>query len=218
MHQSAPNPAIRHQDRQRHPRLLWLFVTSGALALLTVGILNLYAALHRRQAPPSLESAAQAEADTPVRRPSRALTPAYAAPSIAPTTAQVGAAAKATANQNERSPQEPVDPRMERDDLLERLHGSGAASGSWTTEASEVFHKWHLHSPRASLVDVGRVDCFAEGCAATMTYRDLPGFQSLAHEFLESEPFKSWHGPKFRSAPIAQTSGAVEATWILYHE
>jgi len=112
--------------------------------------------------------------------------------------------------------QRPASPLAERDQLLEKLRHSGVASGSWTTEAVAVFDQWRRDSPAASSVDISRADCFAAGCAVTMTYRDMPAFQDSSRDFQDSAQFKSWTGPKFRSAPLSQDSGAVQATWIMF--
>jgi hypothetical protein len=50
----------------------------------------------------------------------------------------------------------------------------------------------------------------------TATYASRAEYEDVNHEFQESESFKSWSAPKYRSGPVLLPSGSVQAVWILY--
>jgi hypothetical protein len=100
--------------------------------------------------------------------------------------------------------------------IREQLAKSGPASGGWTSSAFEVFGKWQKESTLSSKVSFSDFRCYAGGCSITATYGDEGAFADGAHELQESESFKAWPGPKFRSGPVPLPSGAIETTWALF--
>ena len=109
-----------------------------------------------------------------------------------------------------------TDPKVELAEVIARLERSGPGTGTLNGPASKVFDTWKHDSPLGSKVAFSDLRCYADGCSIVARYSDPRVYFDASHDFEMSEAFLMWPRPKFRSGPIQDSAGNVEATWVLY--
>lgn len=107
------------------------------------------------------------------------------------------------------------DAKADIEQMMAILTRSGPSTGDLDSRAMNVFQTWKNKSPVGSKVDFTDFKCFAGGCSVVATYAGMDGYVNMRRDFQRSHEFLTWPGPKFRSGPIQDPSGRVEATWIL---
>jgi len=102
-----------------------------------------------------------------------------------------------------------------RDEQVARLIDSGAAPPE-LFPAMKAMHEQlkALAADPALGAKVSDWRCYRAGCFSNVTHKDLVSVEMLGRRFLDSRPFQSWAGARFRSGPIALPDGRLEITWV----
>jgi len=109
------------------------------------------------------------------------------------------------------------DPRVEVAKVMARLERSGPATGDLAARAANVFDVWKHDSSVGGKVEFGDFRCYADGCSTIARYTDMNAYFEMVRDFQMSKAFLMWTRPKFGSGPIQDSSGNVQATWVLFH-
>jgi hypothetical protein len=110
-----------------------------------------------------------------------------------------------------------VTPVEERDNAVARVRASGPDQKRLFSRAQAVGDVWEaLAKKRETPAQVGRWECHAAGCLATIVQKSESEIEDLTNDLSREEAFRGWEGPKMRSGPIKRPDGSTEVTWILY--
>jgi hypothetical protein len=151
------------------------------------------------------------------RRPSR---PAIVVPQLAaPPTAPVQAVSAPTSDELQQGLENPSESARRRAEIAVReLEASGPATPSFSARAATTFDAWKRTSPIGDRVKLSPMRCFDRGCAVVATHEDANAASTATQDFIRSQPFREWTGPKFVSGPTELSSGRIETVLILYRE
>jgi hypothetical protein len=107
------------------------------------------------------------------------------------------------------------DAKADTEQMMAILTRSGPSTGDLDSRAMTVFETWKNKSAVGGKVEFSDFKCFAGGCSVVATYAGMDGYVDMRRDFQRSREFLTWPGPKFRSGPIQDSSGRVQATWVL---
>ncbi len=114
---------------------------------------------------------------------------------------------------NDLRPQ--LSPLEHRDRVLSALRASGRDT-RLTSFGQTVVKGWA--SKLQQLAIAGKVEpleCYANGCAVTITYPSQAAAENGNDVITRSGEFNGWQAGKMRSGYIIKSNGEVETTWVL---
>ncbi|HET6284073.1 MAG TPA: hypothetical protein VFH73_24160 [Polyangia bacterium] len=131
------------------------------------------------------------------------------------------AAVGPTAEHPAELPADPSEPQLtaaeELDSHMKTLRQSGAASRDLIARCRVTFKSWRKEpAVREHRLVLGAPLFRAAGCAIAIGRVDGGEFLFIMDEILKNPRISTWKGAIFRSGPIEESEGKVQATWILF--